>query len=197
MTNSEWTPEFDGQRPPFAAGNTTALVHGARSEATVAELAGHIAADLLARPDCPAHLHEPLFQSSIAAWSRAEAMVSLLWDYVSGQDVKAAITEVTTGIETEEAERKGKITRRSAAKRVTSALDQLRRYETHAANLRARLGLDPASAARIGRDIAAGRHYGNATPLDQAVAELARQRALQAAPAQDGDDDDSDDSQPG
>ncbi len=191
MTNSEWTPEFDGQRPPFQPGHTQSLVHGAYSERSVAGLAGQIAADLLASPDCPAHLHEPLFRSSVAAWSRAEAMVSLLWDYVSGQDVKAAITEVTTGIETEEAERKGKVTRRSAAKRVTSALDQLRRYETHAANLRARLGLDPASAARIGRDLAARRYMdAGATPLDTAVAAIARQRAIEAGSTTDGEDDD-------
>ena len=48
-------------------------------------------------------------------------------------------------------------------------------------NLRAKLGLDPASAARVGRDLALARHMSaGATPLDEALAEIEQRRALTA-----------------
>ena len=60
-------------------------------------------------------------------------------------------------------------------------IDTLRRYEVHAANLRSKLGLDPASAARVGRDLALTRHMSaGATPLDEALAAIERRRALAA-----------------
>ena len=193
-----WTPEFDGQRPPFRPGHEQSLVHGAHSERHVGPLAAQIAAELLADPDTPAHLHESLFASSLIAWARAEAICQLLWRYLEGQDdIAAAMTEVTTGIETEEATNR-KTTRKTAGKRVASVLDTLRRYETLAGNLRGRLGLDPASAARIGRDLAQRRHYDGATPLDQAVSKtitaMAQHQALPAGT--DGDQDDGDSNSP-
>jgi hypothetical protein len=60
-------------------------------------------------------------------------------------------------------------------------VDQLRRAESIASSLRSKLGLDPASAARVGRDLALARHLSaGATPLDDALAEIERRRALSA-----------------
>jgi len=174
----DWTPEFDGQRPPFAPGNESAVVHGARSERHVGPLAAQIAAELLADPDTPAHLHEPLFAAAVQAWSRAEATCQLLWRWIEGKDIMAALTDLATTTEDEESSH-GKVHRRSVTRHVPSVLDMLRKYEAHAANLRGRLGLDPASAAKVGRDLAA-RRYMEASPLNAALAEIEERRALTA-----------------
>jgi hypothetical protein len=178
-----WSPEFDGQRPPFAPGNERAVVHGARSERHVGPLAAQIAADLLADADTPTHLHEPAFASAIQAWARAEAVVRLLWAWIDGQDVMAALTDVETREEDEEADH-GEIHRKSVTRRVAAAVDQLRKYETLASNLRGRLGLDPASAAKVARDVSA-RRYMDAQPLAAALAEIEQNRALTAGGAGD------------
>jgi hypothetical protein len=190
------TPESDAGRPPFAPGNETAMVHGARSERRVGPLAAQIAAELLADEDCPAHLHEAVFRPALEAWSRAEAIVTLLWRFLAeAADLEAAMTEVSTGEETEQASAKrGKITRRSVAKRTASALDMLRRWEATAASARSQLGLNPASAARMARDMADARRRGQvgATPLDTAVAAITAQQVPQppAETTKDGADDD-------
>ena len=43
---SQWTPAFEGQRPPFAPGNTAALKSGATSELALAPLRVELAASL-------------------------------------------------------------------------------------------------------------------------------------------------------
>jgi len=184
----DWTPEFDGQRPPFRPGHEHSLVHGAYSERRVGPLAEQFAAELLASADTPAHIQSPLFAAAVHAWARAEAVVTLLWRYLEEQDdIAAAMTETSTGIESEEAADKGNIKRRSAAKRVASVLSELHRAESRALSARARLGLDPASASRIARDMATGRWMEASTPLDAAVAAIAehRQRALGSGGAAD------------
>jgi hypothetical protein len=176
-----WSPEFAGQRPPFTEGNEAATVHGARSERRVAPLAARLAAELLADPDTPAHLQEPLFAAAIEAWSRAEAVCHLLWAWISGQDVMDALTDLTTAVEDEDTSQ-GHTHRSSMTRHVPAALELLRKYESVAANLRGRLGLDPASAARVGRDLAA-RRYMDAAPLAAALAEIEQNRALTAGGA--------------
>src|SRR5487761_1820062 len=173
-----WQPEFDGQRPPFTPGNESAVVHGARSERHVGPLAAQIAADLLADPDTPPHLHEPLFASAIQAWARAEAVCRLLWQWLDGKDVVGALSDLATTTEDEEASG-GMVHRKSVTRHMPSVLEQLRKFESQAANLRARLGLDPASAAKVGRDLAA-RRYMDAAPLNAALAEIEERRALTA-----------------
>jgi hypothetical protein len=178
-----WTPEFDGQRAPFQPANEAATVHGARSERHVGPLADQIAAELLADPDTPPHLQEPLFAAAIQAWSRAEAVCRLLWAWIEGKDIIATLTDLATTTEDEETS-KGKTRRRSVTRHMPSVLEMLRKYEAQAANLRGRLGLDPASAAKVGRDLAA-RRYMDATPLQAALAEIEERRALTAG---NGDD---------
>jgi hypothetical protein len=181
--DDDWAPEFSGQRPPFAPSNDAAVVHGARSERHVGPLAAQIAAELLADPDTPPHLREPLFASAVQAWSRAEAVCRLLWAWIEGKDIMTALTDLATATEDEETA-KGKTHRRSVTRHMPSVLDMLRKYEAQAANLRGRLGLDPASAAKVGRDLAA-RRYMDATPLNAALAEIEEQRALTAGSGDD------------
>ena len=139
--------------PPFAPGNTVALVHGAKSERSVAPLAEKIAAGLLTHPSCPDYLQEPAYGPVVAAWSRAEAVTQLLWQYLDGMDAERALTETITGEEDETHGEGGSITRRSASTRVMSVLGELHRAETRAMNLRGRLGLDPVSRAKIAKDL--------------------------------------------
>jgi len=175
-----WTPEFDGQRPPFPPGHELSMVDGHRSERRVGPLADRIARDLLTDPDVPPHIREPLFAASVHAWARAEAVCRLLWQWLADKDVMAGLTSATTATE-DETQAKGKITRKSVTRTMPSVLDTLRRYEAHAANLRRALGLDPSSAARVGRDLALARHMNaGATPLDEALDKIEQNRALPA-----------------
>lgn len=167
-------PAFEGQRPPFEPGNDAALVHGARSERYVGPLAARIAQELLEDANSPDHLREPLFAASVQAWARAEAMVTLLWRSLDGQDIEAGLAAVSTTDETETTV-KGTTTRKGTIRSLPSVIDQLRRWETTAAGLRSKLGLDPASAARVGRDLALTRHM-NAAPLAAALDEIERRR---------------------
>jgi hypothetical protein len=170
-----WTPAFDGQRPPFRDGNEAALTHGARSERRVGPLAAQIAAELLADPDTPTHLREPMFAMAVEAWARAEAICQLLRAFLDSKSIEDALTELTT--ETEDEDRDGGRTRRtSVARKVAAALDSSRRWEAHAANMRSKLGLDPATAAKVGRDLATSRYLEGATPLNSALDQIAAQR---------------------
>jgi hypothetical protein len=177
---NDWAPEFDGQRPPFPPGHEMSLVHGARSERKVGPLAVQLAQDLLTDPDVPPHIREPMFAAAVQAWARAEAVVRLLWQWLEERDVMAGLTAAATTTE-EETQSGGKTNRKSVTRTVASVIDTLRRYEVHAANLRSKLGLDPASAARVGRDLALTRHMSaGATPLDDALAAIEERRALAA-----------------
>jgi hypothetical protein len=134
--------------PAAAPGNELAVQHGAFSERRLAPRAAQIAEELLTRPDTPAWLKEPSYAPAVSAWARAEAVVSLLWDYLAERDLEAALTDTT---ELDERHAKGRTI--STARRVEAVLTQLHRHETRAANLRRELGLSPLSRARLGRDI--------------------------------------------
>jgi hypothetical protein len=177
-TDGGWTPAFDGQRPPWPAGNEAALTHGARSERYVGPLAARIAQELLDDPDVPKHIREPMFAAAVQAWARAEAVCQQLWAWLEGRDIVAGLTAAATTTE-DETRSKGQTNRKSVTRSVPAVLDQLRRFEAHAANLRSKLGLDPASAARVARDLAA-RRYMDATPLASALEQMEQRRALTA-----------------
>jgi hypothetical protein len=168
--------------PPFGAGNTVAEVHGARSERRIVPLADRIARELLERESTPPYLREPEFAPSVAAWSRAEAVVALLWDFLAERDIVAAMSEVSGEDETTETTGKGRSERHMKAKRITSALSELHRAETRAATLRGRLGLDPMSRAKLAADLGQARWYAGRTPLDVALdrIEAERQAAIEA-----------------
>jgi hypothetical protein len=146
----------NGSREPFQPGNEAALVHGASSERHIAPRAAQIAADLLNHQGCPPYLKEPGYTPVVRAWSRAEAVVSLLWDWLAEHDLDDALTDLTT-VDEDEEHAKGSATRHTVSRRVESVLTQLHRHEVRAMNLRSRLGLDPLSRARLGKDITAQR----------------------------------------
>lgn len=125
---TEWAPAFPGQRPPFRDGNTAALHHGARS----ARVVQPIADDLLqsAVSEVP-YLAEARYGPALRSWARAEAQCQLLGAYLTEHGV---LDEAGDPRPAEMA---------------------LHRVENRAARLRDVLGLTPASAARIGRDLAA------------------------------------------
>ena len=155
-------------------------MHGARSERKVGPLAARIVEELLEDPDTPAHIREPIFQASVQAWARAEAKCKLLFAWLADKDIMTGLTALATTTE-EETHEGGRTNRRSMTKTIPSVIDQLRREEILASNLRSKLGLDPVSAARVGRDLALARHLSaGATPLDDALAEIERRRALTA-----------------
>jgi hypothetical protein len=139
-----WVPEFPGQRPPFQAGNDIgrwfepghelSTVHGAYSPRRVEPLAGEILGHLLA-DESIAHLAAPRWRLALLALCRSEARVQLLEEYVTraGEESGDGVGDLDS-------------------ERVRSAYALLHRCETRAITLRARLGLDPLGAARLGRD---------------------------------------------
>lgn len=131
-----WVPAFPGQRPPFLPGNTLGaqpgnelnLRHGAYSPRRVHPLATELAEH--ARATTP-NLSAPQWSAAVWAWARAEAQAQLLSEYL-GDEVGDLADE-----------------------KVRAAYLLLHRAEARADRGRARLGLDPLSAARLGRDTAA------------------------------------------
>lgn len=127
-----WVPEFPGQRPPFTPGNDLAVKHGAGSPRKVDPIAAGIVIELLA-DESVSYLRAPRFGAAVQAWATAEAKCGLISNWVE-----------TMPIEEAAASKPGQ----------TSPLELLRKWEATAQTHRSRLGLDPMSAARLGKDIA-------------------------------------------
>lgn len=142
--------------PPFEPGNEVATRHGANSERHVGPLAEQIAAALLNHPETPQYVREPSYAAVVRAWSRAEAVVELLWRWLGQHDLDAALTDLTEADEDATFD-KGSSTKHTTSRHVESVLTQLHRHEVRAMNLRSQLGLDPLSRARLGKDVAAQR----------------------------------------
>ncbi|WP_454835133.1 hypothetical protein [Rhodococcus qingshengii] len=125
----EWPgQEFPGQRPPFAPGNELSMRHGAHSERTLAPIA---AAWVKTALEQCAYLQDPSYEPALLAWARFEAKCDLLHDWI---------------------DKHGLIDEHGQA---TPAAKLLPVYEGRAASLRAPLGMDPLSRARLQRDAAA------------------------------------------
>ena len=157
---SEWVPSLPRRYswPPFAPGHEVSVTTGAGSERRLGPLADLFVAALMADEATPDYVREPSYRWAVQAWGRAEAIVMLLSDWLSGMDVEAALTEVTESEETEERSKGGlKAKRTMRSRRVASVADQLHRHEVRAMQLRARLGLDPLSRARLGKDVASSK----------------------------------------
>lgn len=147
-TGQEWTPEFEGQRPPFQPGNTLAVTHGAYSPALIEPAAD---AMIQAIQDSAAwsYLAAPEFAIALRSWARAAARVERLEEWVEGMTMdQAAYSD------------RGQ----------TSPLELLRKWTTTLDGKAARLGLDPLSQARLGKDIAGRKQADAATLLTQARA---------------------------
>jgi hypothetical protein len=130
-----WVPAFPSQRPPFQPGNTLAATyHGAYSPRKVDPLATELVAAVLDDPQA-SHAHAPHHRPALWAWARAEAQVQLLTEYLA-----------------EKADAAGDGIGDLYDDRVKAAYLLLHRAEARAMSGRARLGLDPLSQARLGRD---------------------------------------------
>jgi hypothetical protein len=119
-------------------------------------LAGELVATVLADDDV-SYLRAPSYALSLWAWARAEVQCQLLVEHV---DQLGGLVEglVETGVEeSDETRDGGNLHRVSTSRRMGSALTALDRAERHAAMCRSRLGLDPLSRARLGRDVAAAK----------------------------------------
>ena len=127
------TPERPSwQRPPFEPGHTLSMQHGAYSRRRVDPLAVAYADSIIAADP---ELGTPRWAGAVWALARSEAQVELLGSYLA-----------LAG------ERSGDSVGDLADPRVLAAYSLLHKAETRAHALRGRLGLDPLSAARLGRD---------------------------------------------
>jgi hypothetical protein len=113
---------------PFRPGHTLSTRHGAYSPRKVDPLA----AELVERTAPTVTWWQQCDMPAVWAWARVEARIQLVTEYLAevGGDL------------TDDGE-------------VRAAADLLTRLESQAMNHRARIGLDPLSRARLGRDVAA------------------------------------------
>lgn len=182
---------------PFEPGHTASLQHGARSERRVGPLAAEIEQSARSAPSWPPYLNGAEYGAAVTAWARAEAVVSLLWTWLdqhAEQGLEQLLAE-TSSEETDETTSKGRTHRMTTGRRVASALEQLRRWESAAAGHRARLGLDPLSRAKLSKDVAiTGAVAGQLERLhaagSQLVEQFGRPAALSAATDVSGGSDD-------
>lgn len=149
-----------GDRPPrgyswapFEAGHERSVTHGATSPRRVLPLAAGIKAALLASPDCPPYMSEPRFGYSLDAWSRAEACVQLLSEWLNEAGITDAAAELTEGDEVESRPVAGGAVRKTRQRRTEPVLQSLSRWETKANALRRELGLSPSSYASLAADV--------------------------------------------
>ena len=151
-------------KPPWLTrpGNALQLRHGAYSPRHVDPLAAELVELVLADP-ATEYLAAAHWRPALWAWARAEAQTQLLTEYLAraGEEFGDGVGDL-------------------ASERVRSAYLLLHRAEARADRSRARLGLDPLSAARLGRDKAAA-----SVDLARLMAELQR-RELAAAAEDDG-----------
>jgi hypothetical protein len=123
---------------PFKSGHEVSMKHGAYSERRLSAAVEGLVQGLLelaAQPDGSiAYLRDPSYLPSVRAWARVEAQIGL---------VSKWLAEKTDG---------GLL---DNAGEIRPAANLLVKLERQAETLRARLGLDPLSRARLGRDVAA------------------------------------------
>lgn len=145
----QWVPAFPRQRPPFAKGNDLAVKHGINSMALVRPIADEFIATLQTDPAL-AYLAQPRFAAAVDAWAIAEAKVVLINEYMAAMNSGEAIRNDR------------------GQKSVTDQADTL---AASAERARGRLGLDPLSAARLGKDVAQGQQASLAVELTKWRAE--------------------------
>jgi hypothetical protein len=149
-----WVPNHERQHPPFEPGNQVAARHGAYSPRKVDPLAKTFV-DLVLEDPAVVQLRAPHWRPALWAWARAEASVQLLTEYLTAQGGEDGVGDLDQ-------------------ERIRSAYLLLHRAESRASTCRSRLGLDPLSAARLGRDRAS-----EAVDTARYMQELARAEAAQ------------------
>lgn len=117
-------------------GNMLALKHGAYSPRKVDPVAADLVQAVLDEPDT-AYLQQPSYLPALWAWARAEARIRILEEWLEAHASQGGVLDV-----------EGEL---------LPAVRLLERVEKRAETLRGRLGLDPLSRAKLGRDEAAAR----------------------------------------
>ena len=116
--------------PPFEKDHTRSMTHGAYSP----RVRDPVSEDLIqVAVNVAPYLGDPSYRPAVEAWARAEATALLLAAFI---------------------DKHGPLDHDGNPR---PALEALRQYETLALNHRSRLGLDPLSRARLGRDVTAQR----------------------------------------
>lgn len=128
-----WTPDFDGQRPPFQPGNQLSVTHGAYSSRRTDPIARRLLEEIASDPTT-SYLAAPKYHAQLWQWAQAQAKVEAISEYVDELPLDMAMDSD-----------RGKI----------SPLDLLRKWMTTAQGLASTMGFTPASAARLGKDVAA------------------------------------------
>jgi hypothetical protein len=149
-------PGWDRRHPDFEPGNMIAVQHGINSPRLMEPVAEAIKREILADRELPGYLRQPQFRYALDAYCWAEARCVRIRAYLEQLEFGASIEERT---ETDEDESRweGGASRKSVSRRIESAHELARKYETLASNQRSKLGLDPASAAKLGRNLAAAK----------------------------------------
>lgn len=136
-TSPEWVPAFEGQRPPFEPGNEMALKHGAYSPHVVAALARTIVDQVLEQAALP---------GAPTAYLQDLSYRPALWDYATALAQQSRFAEALA----QHGECEG-------CKRCHGWDEKLRRWQVTVMTHRQRLGMDPLSRARLGKDVAAAQ----------------------------------------
>lgn len=124
--------------PPFEEGNRAAVKHGAWSPSVTEPRAGDLVDQIVematAEGSSTPWLAEPSYRLSLLALARTEVRIERIsaWLIERGSELKGDGDTV-------------------------GASNTLSKLEARAESLRSKLGLDPTSRARLGRDVAAGR----------------------------------------
>lgn len=148
------TPARGYSWEPFQPGNQAALLNGSYSPRHIEPLAAQILTEARTADTWPAYLNDPTYNRALKAWAWTEAICELLRQWLADMDIQDAATETTTTTDDEETTETHR-RRVSVSKRVTSALERLAKYESIASSHRSKLGLDPLSRAKLGKDVAA------------------------------------------
>jgi hypothetical protein len=125
-------------RPPFEPGNTVGMRHGAWSPRKVEPLAAEIVERMLVNANedgSPvAYLADPSYLLTIWALGRTEARIQVVSEWLLDRGSELDVDGDAVG-----------------------AANLLNKLEARAESLRSKLGLDPLSRARLGRDVSATR----------------------------------------
>lgn len=141
---SGWVPEFPGQRPPFqpgnslgfTAGHTKSLQHGVYSPRTIEPRARLVVDQLLEQPGVQ-YLQAPEYRASVWRYAQRQARADLMHDQLLAHAESCdGDAECATCLSYER---------------------RWREFDTAAGKASERLGLDPLSRARLGKDVAQGR----------------------------------------
>jgi hypothetical protein len=153
-TGTEWTPEFEGQRPPFQPGNQLAVTHGAYSSKRIDPVAAGFRDEILSSPAMQ-YLLEPQYAAIFWQYCRTAARIQAIEDALDGMPIEQAAY---------------------SGKGQTSWLELLRKWTSTLTNLASRCGLDPRSFAALGRDVSQARQADVATILTQRRLEAERDK---------------------